>query len=218
MRDHAANTVAGFALVEALASLVIVAMISLMIVQGVGTGRRVWERMGANANAGEAIEGAQVALRDRIEQIYPATLYDQNPPYIDLDGEPNTLAFLSSPPESARPAPLHRYRLLLTTSGELVLRSVSDVAAPGTAPSDQVLLKGVRQLGLAYFGASGVDPTLRWQTRWSAQSAPPELVRIQVAFEPGDRRQWPDLLVRPRVTVDAGCVLSPLTGRCKGRA
>ncbi len=91
----------GFALVEALASLVIVGMISLMLIEGVGTGRRVWERIDTRQASAEAIEGAQSALRDRIEQAYLATLFYQNPPAVDFDGKADMVTFLANPPTQA---------------------------------------------------------------------------------------------------------------------
>jgi general secretion pathway protein J len=208
---------AGFALVEALASLVIVGLISLMLMQGVGVGRRVWQRIDSRTAAGEAIDGAQTALRDRIEQIYPATLYDRNPPYVDFDGAADSLVLLASPSKATRPAPLQRYSLALTAAGDLVLSSISDVAVNGAPVSDQVLVSGVRALDLAYFGAADPDQTRRWRPSWRFQPTPPELVRVRVAFDARDARRWPDLIIRPRATIDSACILSPLSGRCKGR-
>lgn len=208
---------AGFALVEALASLLIVGMISLLLMQGLDTGRRVWERIDTRSAAGEAVDGAQGALRDRIEQTFLATLYDQNPPYVDIDGQAGSLQFLAPPPQAGRPAPLRRYRLGLTTAGDLLLSSVSDVASEGSAVvTNQVLLHRVRALDIAYFGP-GSDHIRRWRQSWQAQPDAPELVRVRVTFDPGDPRAWPDLIIRPRATIDAGCTLNFTNGRCKGR-
>ena len=44
---------AGFALVEALASLVIVGMIGLLLVAGATTGRRTWERIDSRQARGD---------------------------------------------------------------------------------------------------------------------------------------------------------------------
>jgi general secretion pathway protein J len=207
----------GFALVEALASLVIVGMIGLMLVAGVTTGQRVWERIDVREAAGEAVDSAQTALRDRIEQIYPATLFDESPPEIDFKGGPEELTFLASPEEAGRPAPLRRYRLFLDPSGEVVLASVSDVAPEGAAADKQVLLTGVRRLELGYFGPAANPGRQRWWSDWNARGAPPQLIRVRIAFEPGDDRLWPDLLVHPRSTIDTLCLLNPASHRCKGR-
>jgi general secretion pathway protein J len=137
---------------------------------------------------------------------------------VDFEGAAGALTFLSSPPGSSRPAPLMRYRLEVTTGGELLLSSLSDVAAQGAATSRQPLLTGVRQLDLAYFGAADPDQTRRWRSSWQDQPKPPELVRVRVVFEPGDRRWWPDLIVKPQVTIDTACVLEPTGHGCRGRA
>jgi len=208
---------AGFALVEAIASLVIMGMVSLMIVEGIGAGRRVWERIDTREAAGETLDSAQTMLRDRIEQIYAATIFDRNPPYVDFDGQSQRLVFLANPPQSERPAPLRRYTLGLNTKGQLVLASVSDVAPPGAPPALQVLLQNVRRFDLAYFGTSDQEQLRAWRSQWRQESALPELVRVRLEFEPGDRRWWPDLLIHPQVTIDSACKLNPITSRCKGR-
>jgi general secretion pathway protein J len=209
---------AGFSLVEALASLVVVGMIGLMLVEGVTTGRRIWERMDTREAHGEVLDSAQTTLRERIEQIYPATLYNKSPPYIDFQGAAEQMTFLSNPPVSERPAALRRYTLALDTATNLVLASTSDVLVPEQAPvTRQVLLSGVRELDLTYFGATQPDFTRRWRSTWKDESTLPEVVRVRLVFEPGDARQWPDLIVRPRPTIDASCFFNPVTHHCKGR-
>jgi general secretion pathway protein J len=209
---------AGFSLIEALASLIVVAMIGLMLVEGVSTGRRVWERIDTREAHGEALEAAQTILRDRIEQIYPATLYDKSPPYIDFRGTAEQMTFLANPPVSERPAAIRRYTLALDTATNVVLSSISDVSPPDQAPvTRQILLLGVRQLDVAYFGAAQPDFARRWRPVWTNESSLPEAVRLRLTFEPGDERQWPDLIIRPRVTIDAACMLNPVTHHCKGR-
>jgi general secretion pathway protein J len=207
----------GFALIEALASLVIVGMIGLMLFSGIGTGARVWERIDTREAGREAVDSAQSTLRDRIEQIYPATLYDKTPPYIDFAGQANHLVFISSPPEAGRPAPLRRYGLLLNTAGQMILTSVSDAAPQTDTVVNQVILSGVRGLEVAYFGSTRPDFTRRWRPDWNDETALPSAVRIRVAFEPGDRRTWPDLIVHPRTTTDVSCSLDPISHGCKGR-
>ena len=209
----------GFALVEALASLVIVGMIALMLSAGATTGRRVWEGIDRRESAGEELENAQAALRDRVEQIYPATLYQGNPPTVDFQGTPGGLSFLASPFQAERPAPLRRYTLVLDATGDLNLESVSDVGPPETAPVyKQTLLKGVREIDVAYFGRALPDMQRRWRPSWRNQAGLPEAVRMRLVFEPGDPRQWPDLVIRTRTTIDAACLLNTATHHCKGRA
>lgn len=207
----------GFALIEALASLVIVGMIGLMLFAGIGTGARVWEHIDSRQAGREAVDSAQSTLRDRIEQIYPATLYDKNPAYIDFSGHVNHIVFIASPPQSGRPAPLRRYGLFLNTAGQLILTSVSDVAPQTDTVINQVILRGVQGMEVAYFGSTQPDFTRRWRPTWDDEAALPSAIRIRLTFEPGDRRPWPDLIVHPRTNVDVSCSLDPITHGCKGR-
>jgi general secretion pathway protein J len=208
----------GFALVEALVSLVIVAMICMMILAGMSVGRRTWERIDAREAAGETIDAAQQSLRDRLEQAYPTTLYDVQPLEVAFHGASDRLQFVSSPPAVRRPSPLRRYGLSVDTAGELVLASASDVDPRVVSEQmRQVLLTGVRAIDIAYFGRAGPDYAEKWRADWDQQPAPPELVRVRVAFGPQDSRVWPDLIVRPRTTVDANCLVDLTTQRCRGR-
>ncbi len=209
---------AGFALVEALASLVIVGMIALMLVAGMNTGRRVWEGADRRQSGAEAVDAAQGALRDRVEQLFPATLFDRSPPYVDFQGRRDGMTFLSNPAEAGRPAPLRRYSLALDAGGDLVLSSISDAAPPGRATTTrEVLLARAQGLDIAYFGAREGDVGEAWRSSWAGEATPPELIRIRVALAPGDPRRWPDLVVRPRADIDAACLLNPVTHHCKGR-
>ncbi len=208
----------GFALVEALASLVVVGMIGLMLMAGVTTGRRVWERIDTREARGETLDAAQISLRGRFEQAFPQTLYDEDPPYIEFQGTDRIVTFLANPPEAGRPAPLRHYTLSLDTAGELALASISDPDPPEHAiVTREVLLRGVRQIDMAYFGSAQPDNTRRWRPVWHDNAVLPELIRVRLAFEPGDPRLWPDLIVRPRATIDSACLLNTITHRCKGR-
>jgi type II secretory pathway pseudopilin PulG len=208
----------GFSLIEALASLVVVGMIGTMLVEGTTTGRRVWERIDTREVRGEALDAAQTTLRDRIEQIYPATLYDKSPPYIDFQGSAEQITFLANPPVSERPGALRRYTLALDAGANLVLSSFSDVPPPDQAAvTKRILLRGVRQLDVAYFGAAQPDFTRRWRSSWSAETSLPVAVRVRLTFEPGDERQWSDLIISPQTTIDTNCMLNPITHHCKGR-
>jgi general secretion pathway protein J len=208
----------GFALVEALAALAVTAMIALMLLAGLATGRRVWEGVDTREVSGEQLESAQSMLRDRLEQAYSVILYFASPPTVDFRGSGETVSFLASPPYVSRPAAIRRYSLSLDAAGELLLASVTD-AAPNEAPADrvQVLLRGVRAIDLAYFGVRTGETKPSWGPIWRDQPALPELVRVRLAFRPGDPRQWPDLIVRPRMTIDANCRIDLGSHHCRGR-
>jgi general secretion pathway protein J len=155
--------------------------------------------------------------RCRIESAFPATRNDTVPPYADFEGKADEISFLGEARDSERPTALRRYRLALDTDGDLVLSVVSDVALNQTVPSSVlVLLHGVQDFDVAYFGPQPKGPPA-WQLSWEKQPSLPQLVRIRVQFEQGDRRAWPELLIKPMVTIDSLCVLNAANGRCRGR-
>jgi hypothetical protein len=209
----------GFSLVEALASLVILSLIALMLISGVTSGRRVWERIDGRQSRGEELETAQNTLRERIEGAFPETRFESQPPYADFAGAPGSVVFLAAPARAERPAILRRYTLGVAPGGQLVLTSVAHIGDEQAAPEErQVLLSHVRQIDIAYFGPDRLDGEARWRRSWLHSPYPPQIVRIRLAFGPGDTRTWSDLLIHPRATVDTRCALNPLAHGCKGRA
>lgn len=209
---------AGFALIEVIASLVILMMISALLISGVRTGQRVWERLDRRTVAGEAVAGAQNLLRERIERAYASTRFDASTPYTEFDGDPDRLRFIAPPPPAQQPQPLRRYSLDLAANGDLVLSSWSDLAADPDRPQifGMVVLRGVQAMEIGYFGPMTGDAA-RWRSRWRAQPAPPRLLRIRLKFRQGDSRFWPELLIHPAADVDVRCQLDAATGRCAGR-
>ena len=61
------------------------------------------------------------------------------------------------------------------------------------------------------------DKEPAWHDQWQGRQALPLLMRVRVEFPPEDTRAWPDLLIKPFATVDTMCVLTVMTGKCRGR-
>ena len=208
----------GYTLVEMLASLVIVGMAAAMMVGGITTGRRVWEHADTVNAAGETISGAQMLLREKIERAYPATRYDKIPTYADFFGAENTVTFLAPPRDIHAPQGLMRYTLGLASNGDLVLADLSDMAIDPKAPGEPlVLLHNVQQLDIGYFGVVPPDKAPAWHDTWQGRQVLPLLMRIRVQFPADDPRGWPELLIKPFAMVDTMCVLTVMTGKCRGR-
>ncbi|MBV8978371.1 MAG: prepilin-type N-terminal cleavage/methylation domain-containing protein [Alphaproteobacteria bacterium] len=208
----------GYTLVEMLASLVIVGFAAAMLVSGLVTGRRVWEHADSANAFGETISGAQMLLREKIERAYPATRYDKIPTYADFFGAENSVTFLAPPRDIHAPQALMRYTLGLAANGDLVLSDLSDVAIDPKAPGEPlVLLRNVQQLDIAYYGVIPPDKAPAWHDSWQYRAVLPLLMRIRVQFPADDPRGWPELLIRPFAMVDTMCVLTAMTGKCRGR-
>lgn len=208
----------GYALIEMLVSLALIGMMSAMMVEGIGTGRRVWEHIDATNTVGDQIAGAQILLRQRLERLVPATRFDKIPSYADFDGKADSMVFLAPPRDVQQPSASMRYQLSLAPNGDLVLASLSDVAAQQTQPQQLVLLHNAQGLDIAYYGSAPPDNSPNWRFAWEQRPTPPQLIRIRVHFSPQDPRVWPELLIKPFATVDTMCVLIVRTGKCRGRA
>jgi prepilin-type N-terminal cleavage/methylation domain-containing protein len=211
---------AGFGLTETLVSLALLAVLSLLILQGAGAGRNIWRGVATRAETAETIQGAQAVLRDRFERAFPATRYDAQQPYPDFSGTRSAMGFLAPPALVNGPAGLQRYLLHVDSLGNLVLSSTSDVMGLypenyGVRLHDEVLLHGVQTLAVSYFDGTAGGGS--WRTVWDRRPSLPALVRIQVAFAAGDTRWWPPLIVRAATTIDSECLNFNRTGHCGGR-
>ena len=201
----------GFTLVEMLVSLALLAMAAVLMGSGLASARGLWGRIEANGARSETVEAAQTLLRDRIERLRPVTLFDQSTPYADVDGERGRLVFTALPFDAERPAAMARFRLT-QHERDLVLEDAAGAFPP------HVLLSGVSELEIAYFGPETAGGAPEWRQSWARQPTPPELVRIRVKFAAGDRRVWPTLIIRPAATVDALCTIDPERNTCRGRS
>lgn len=210
---------AGFTLIELLVALGVLAMLSGLLLAGLGVTRGTWRGLDRRLAGIDEIEAAQRIIRQSVTQLVPITRFDATRPYSDVGGDARALFWLAPPPPTTRPAPLAVYRLSQSTGSELVL-SLADDLSPATIDpprEDRVLLRNVASVEVAYFGAAQPDYLRRWREEWRDNPRPPELIRLRVTLAAGDRRRWPELLLRPAATIDTACILNIASGACKGR-
>jgi general secretion pathway protein J len=216
-----ADDAAGYTLIELLVTLAIAGLLAAMILAGLATSGRALARLESDTINMEAVVFAQQGLRYRLEGLRAIIRLDSSVPTVDAQGDEASFTFIAPPLDRAEPDALWRYRIVVTASGELVLFHANsldrrfDVNAPGISGWQPTkLLTNVGSLRINYFGRDALSPERRWQTRWSRRAQPPDLIRISLKFRKGDKRAWPDLIVRPRATINAACKIDALTGRC----
>lgn len=206
----------GASLVEAIVALGLLALFTLLLLQGLGMARNLWQGAAGRAASAEGIEGAQTVLRERLSALYVGVRYDAPVPYPDVEGSAVAFSFTAPLPQAQGSAGLARYRLGLEAGGDLVLTGRIDAGRREDGPVwREVLLRGVGAIDLAYLDAAGESPT--WRESWSKEPALPSLIRLRLRFRDGDGRWWPDFLVRPMINVDGDCVLYDEGARCAGR-
>lgn len=219
-RDRACQ---GFTIIELLVALGLMGMAAALLLSGLQSAGRIALHERARASGLEEIIAVQSVLRSDIERLRPVSRLDNIEPIVDLQGTADTLTFIAPPLDRAAPDALQHFRLTRTANGELVLYNAStrktNIDESGTSlvgwlPTD--LLHGVADLRLSYFGTSPLGGPRQWQERWWDRAQPPELIRVRVEFVQGDRRFWPDLVIRPRATTNSTCVVSGPVNRCGG--
>lgn len=201
----------GFTLVEMLVSLAILGVASALMAEGFSASRGALGRLRAHDRDTATVASAEMRLRAALERMAVRARFDAATPYVEIDGDTGRLDFAAAAPPGAS-TPVEAERLSLSPDGDLVLGPAAD----GPPAPDRVLLHDAASLDIAYFGRDG--SAAGWRDDWVRQPSPPELVRVRVGFARGDRRGWPELIVRPAAEVDNDCVIDADTAQCRGRA
>lgn len=212
---------AGFTLIELLVALAVLGLAAGLLATSLG-GAWAALPLTRQPQRDESVIAAQRIIRARIERMTPVVRMDSTQQIVDARGYPRQFSFPAPPLDRAGPGALQRFRLMLTSSGDLVLFSASgldgriDLNDPSLVGWQATrLLGGVRDIDISYYGPDRLHPEERWQAFWLDRAQPPALIRVRLNFAAGDRRRWPDLIVRPRATVNAVCRISRASGRCE---
>lgn len=85
--------------------------------------------------------------------------------------------------------------------------------------SDAELLIGrIRSAQWQFLSVGSSTPQRSWQTEWNSTEEKPALVRLLVSFPQGDHRRWPDLIVDTVVDEDAACEFDVVAQDCRRRS
>ena len=195
----------GFTLMELLVALTLLAILMTAMLGGLRLGARVWEVSVSRLDDSDQVFVVRRFLQQRLEDVVPVIGTDQagmdQPAFI---GEAASLRLASSMPIS-----LGRGLFLLDLSlrpsddesggRDLVLGWTSFPAETIDGRSERMILADVAGMTIAYFARSDEDPSGRWYPSWRRRDLLPELIRVDLQFPPGDRRQWPPLIVSPMI-------------------
>ncbi len=197
----------GFTLVELLVAMTLLAFLSITLFGGLRFGARSWEAVVDSSAERDAIASTQTFLRGRLGQLtLPGPAGRRQ---LDaggrLDGGPDRVEFVAPWLSALSLGGLYRFTLWRedTGNGRLMLRWQPAAADPdaleelGDLAGERILLDGVAEFSLSYFGAEDEEAEPEWLDQWDNPGAPPRLVRIDLAFADA-RRVWPDFVVAPK--------------------
>ena len=201
----AMRRVQGFTLLELLIGMTLVGFILTLLFAGLNLGTRSWEageqRMVTSSRQAVVVD----FIRRVIERTDPMRWRVGEEDQLAFAGEAESLRFVGALAMHEGTTGNHLIALDLA-SGEngrdLVMRwRLPDLREPGFGPLEQaepkVLLKAIRSMTLAYFGAEADTEEPAWHDQWLNQKAPPELIRLRLTMENGET--WPDIIAAPRV-------------------
>ena len=199
----------GFTLLELLVSMTLLGLILALLFGGLRTGNRVWEASDSRSDAVARIQTVHGFLRGRVSALTPlgSAAVAGDEPVAAFEGERTRLRFVAMLPSHFNVGGFQTIEVgLVEREGARDLGLAWWPYLPGGEPpvepdedSSMVLLEDVAEVAFDYFGAAGEDSMRAWTERWLDQPAPPELVRLTVAFRRGDRRYWPDLIIHPEI-------------------
>ena len=203
---------AGFTLVETLVAMTLLGLVSLVLAGSLRLGGRAWDATEATVTAAAEVRAAQQLLRRSIEQAQPVVLpLSDGRSAVAFGGERTAMALVAPMPGHVGFGAFDSLRFeVAEEKGRRDLVAVWDrfgaaegIRAFGPSARRIVLLKGIADLRLAYFGSEQPDAPPAWREAWTARPALPALVGVEVRFPPGDPRRWPSFAARPMVDVAA---------------
>jgi general secretion pathway protein J len=201
----AMRRVQGFTLLELLIGMTLVGFILTLLFAGLNLGTRSWEageqRMVTSSRQAVVVD----FIRRVIERTDPMRWRVGEEDQLAFAGEAESLRFVGALAMHEGTTGNHLIALDLAsgeTGRDLVMRwRLPDLREPGFGPLEQaepkVLLKAIRSMTLAYFGAEADTEEPAWHDQWLNQKAPPELIRLRLTMENGET--WPDIIAAPRV-------------------
>jgi general secretion pathway protein J len=212
---------AGFTLVEVLAAIGLLSLLSVILLGSLHLGLKAWERGAVHADRVDHVALVQNFLRRAIEDAYPFFAVDAaTQGRVEFEGTAGSLRLLSSAAHALRSGGRSRLSIAAVQGRQgldLVVTTAPELARDEGAATTKVLLANIQSIELSYFGRGRSDPQPAWHDQWMGEVRLPQLVRIEVSFPPGSNRVWPALLVAPRIGADVGCVYDPLSKQCRGR-
>lgn len=195
----------GFTLLELLVSMTLLALILTLLFGGLRTGTRVWEAGAERADNLSRLQASQGFLRRQIGGLYPLVERARSgPPESSFEGDREHARFIGLLPSHFGFSGFQRIEVGLMDDDDGQHLGVSWQAYGVDeilAEEDRraLLIEHVEAVEFAYFGARTRRGEARWEDEWHDAEQAPRLIRLRLDFADGDRRVWPELVVRTAI-------------------
>ncbi len=226
MTPRARRRSAGFTLIELVAALVLLALMSSVIYGALSLAGRSWDGGEAKAAQVSEMRHTHEFLREELTAEYPLRLRKAADFPLLFTGERDELRYTASLPTRVAEGGVLYFRLALARNDDknqlIVERLLPDPQATQNPEfqdvEHSVLADGISELKISYYGR---DPGAveseapSWRDRWDDTQKLPLLIKIEV--QPKQGPAWPALVVEPRRAPEAGCTTyDAQRGRCMG--
>jgi prepilin-type N-terminal cleavage/methylation domain-containing protein len=190
----------GFTLLELLVALALLALAALLVPGLWRLGQKAWATV-ASSEASAELAAARTQVARRIAEALPHYTHEAAGTGIALHGTPAGLLILNAASGARRPG---LTAVEIRIEGSALLLEERRVGPGGTLAGlaggeRRVLIAGIAGGGFRYFGAARPGESPAWREAWPRTDALPQLVRLEIALGPGDRRVWLPLVVEPRL-------------------
>jgi hypothetical protein len=184
---------AGFALVDALVSLILVAMILALLPGSVETGKRAWQAAISQDGSNERAAALSM-LAQRLESALPVFERDADGlAQIAFLGGPESVTFVAGLSDGPMRGGLYRLTLQAQQAGSARRRSLMLMLSPFQrqdsdatfAPVDHAVIDNIETASFRYFGPVDTNSEPAWHTTWTRTDQLPLHRRqqsVRVAF------------------------------------
>lgn len=213
-----ASACRGFTLIELVVALALLALLALLTTEVLRIGTRIWDSSRKLTDNLDELSVAQSVLRRTLGTMLPP--YPGWPAAIgQVEGRVNAISFTSMAPVSQAGTWAH-YRVYAKAgaSASALMIAWQPIDSTNGAPSadwQQEMLIGDASEILFSYRPNGAPKADQWTSEWTDRDHTPALVRVSVHFSHGDRRNWPDLDIQPRITAPPNCRFDLVSRQCR---
>jgi general secretion pathway protein J len=197
----------GFTLIELLISISLLALLMVVLFGGLRIGTHHIASQTDRLDRTSRVALTEKFLRAQLGDARPFFVPGTHATQIFFDGRPDGIGFVNPALESITSGGLQTLSIDVARppkgsgdSGQLVVEwHPFDGSTMTTAKAGRraVLLDGIREARIAYFGVVGQEGAPDWHAAWKDMAVLPALIRVSIVFTDGEH--MPELVVAPRL-------------------